>query len=203
MKRGIYDFIVKQPKAFNDTFKTKNGVELYLNVKFSGKQLANNICEVAATPLSIETEIKEGYQIFVDSDIFFTVDTELGGERPNPNLIDRENGLYKVSPDTIIMYRETPESEWISYKENLIVEFVKNEAPKEQEGLIITELPGTNTTSTTNAKIVYINKELQEEEGLEIGDEVVLLHNYAVPVNINDEAFHWIRNNEIGATVKK
>lgn len=201
MKRGIYDFIVKQPKAFNDTITTKGGVELYLNVKFSGKKLANNICEVVATPLSFDSEIKEGYQIFVDSDIFFTVDTELGGERPNPNLIDRENGLYKVSDDTIIMYRKTPDSEWIGYKENLIVEFVENEAPK-QQGLIITELPGANTTSTTNAKIVYINKELSEEEGLEVGDEIVLLHNYAVPVNIDDNAFHWIRNNEIGATVK-
>ena len=199
MKRGIYDFIVEQPKAFNETITTTAGVELFLNVKFSGKSLVNNICKVVATPLSIETEIKPGYEIFVDSDIFFTVDTELGGERPNPNLIDKAKGHYKVAPDTIILYRENSESQWKGFRDNAIIEFVKNEPI--QQGLIILEIP-KETTSTTNAKIVYSNKELEEEEELNIGDEIVLLHNYAVPINIDDKAYHWIRNGEIGATVK-
>ena len=101
MKRGIYDFIVEQPKAFNDKITTESGFELTANTNFSGKQLANNICKVVNTPATLESEILPGFEVLVDTDIYFSVNTELGGERPNPNLIDKEKGWYKINPNSI------------------------------------------------------------------------------------------------------
>jgi co-chaperonin GroES (HSP10) len=191
--RGIYHFIIEQKKAYSETFKTESGLELYGDKRFMAHKLANRICTVVNIPMSEESEIKPGYEVMIDPSIYTSITTETGGERNNPNLIDKAKGWYKIDPDIIVLYRENEQSEWRGNKRNLVVEYVK-EDEKTSNSLIIQTVKSENKKGV--AKVKYSNTEM---EGYDVnnGDEILFGADYNIPFPIDGKEYYWMNNSSV------
>jgi len=191
--RGIYNYIIEQKTAYSETFKTESGLELFGDKRFMAYKLANRTCTVVNTPMSEESEIKPGYEVMIDPSIYTSITTETGGERANPNLIDKEKGWYKIEPDIIVLYRKDEKSEWKGNKRNLVVEYIK-EDEKTSNSLIIQTVKSENKKGV--ARVKYSNTEM---EGYDVnnGDEILFGDDYNIPFPIDGKEYYWMNNSAV------
>lgn len=200
--QAIHDFIIEQKKAFNDTFKTESGLELYGDKRFLADKLSNRIATVIQIPLKSKSVIKAGYEVMIDPTIYYEQNYEKGGRVGNQFLQDREKGLYKISPEMIVMYRENPESEWKGFGPNLLVEFMKEQVgEKPKSSLVITELKPKEYIPGI-AKVKYPNSEIIES-GANAGDVISIREGFGVPFYIDGKEFFWIRNRDVYAVINE
>jgi len=191
--RGIYNYIIEQKTAYSTTFKTESGLELYGDKRFLAHKLANRTCTVVNTPMSEESEIKPGYEVMIDPSIYTSITTETGGERANPNLIDKAKGWYKIEPDIIVLYRKDEQSEWKGNKRNLVVEYIK-EDEKTSNSLIIQTVKSENKKGV--ARVKYSNTEM-EGYGVNNGDEILFGDDYNIPFPIDGKEYYWMNNSAV------
>lgn len=194
--KGMHDYIIQIKEAYNDSFTTENGVKLFLDKRFSGKELANKHAVIIDTPALAESILKPGYEVIVDPTIHFKQKYERHGENDNIFFKDQKEGLYKIQPSMIIMYREDKESSWKGYNENLLVEFIKEDDPETvKSSIIITEIK-TKKNKDGLAKAKFVNAALNEE-GVNENDLIVITKGRGIPIMIEGKEYFWIRNSDV------
>jgi len=196
--QGVHDYIIENKKAFNETFKTEGGIELYGDKRFLYAKLANRIATVVNIPVFGETVLKAGYQVMIDPTIYYSQHYEKTGKGDNGYLQDREKGLYKIPPNMIVLYRETFNDEWKGFGENIMVEFQLTPEQKNETSLILQHvkrefIPGV-------AKVKYDNPELNDM-GAHIGDTVAIRKNLGVSFFFESKEFFWLRNRDVLAVI--
>jgi len=193
---GVHDFIIKSEFEFAQTFKTESGLELHGDARFSAERLANRIATVIETPLSIEDcEIKSGYQVMVDPTIFYQQDYVIGGQMENNFMIDRAKGIFKISPDMIVLYRENEQAEWKGFRESLLVEMEKEIIPEVMAGPIVIKEQETKV-SQIYAIVTHSNEKLKSED-VTSGDRIYIQPNYGVSFWIDGKEHSWINNRHV------
>lgn len=191
----MHDYIIKIEKAYNETFKTESGLELYGDKRFNSERLANRIAEVIETPALKDSIIKKGFEVMVDPTIFLKQTYERHAENDNIFLQDAKNGLYKIEPSMIVLYRETKQSEWKAFGDNILVEPIKKEAEEKKDNSIIIELEKSKYVEGI-AKIKFINSDLLED-GCKNNDVVAIKSGFGVSFWIDGKEFHWIKNRHV------
>lgn len=191
--KGLNDFIIKMDYEFNDSFLTESGERIYADVRFSADRLSNRIADVMELPLKFkDCEIKKGYQVMVDPTILYQQHNATLGYIENNFMIDRKNGIYKISPDLIVMYRENENSEWIGYGENFLAIMETEVIPEKTIGLIIVESEKTEV-SRIYARVVYPNEKLISE-GVGKGDKILIEPDLGVAFWIDGKPHFWFQN---------
>lgn len=191
--KGLNDFIIKMDYEFNDSFLTESGERIYADVRFSADRLSNRIADVMELPLKFkDCEIKKGYQVTVDPTILYQQHNATLGYIENNFMIDRKNGIYKISPDLIVMYRENENSEWIGYGENFLAIMETEVIPEKTIGLIIVESEKTEV-SRIYARVVYANEKLISE-GVGKGDKILIEPDLGVAFWIDGKPHFWFQN---------
>lgn len=193
--QSLRNFIVKTDAAFSDTIKTESGLELYVNQKISRERSSNRVLKVIEVPVNVsDNEIQPGYEVMVDPTILYMQNYTGRGDQDNPFMIDRNNGLYKVEPKMIVLYRENEDAEWKAYGENTLVEFIKETTEKLSGGLFI----GNETKE--KVKALYPTK-VMEDSGISSGDEIIIKKGTEVSFWIEGKEYHWIENKDVLAKV--
>ena len=191
--KGLHDFIIKLDYEFNDSFLTESGERIYADVRFSADRLSNRIADVMELPLKFkDCEIKKGYQVMVDPTILYQQHNATLGYIENNFMIDRKNGIYKISPDLIVMYRKNENSEWIGYGENFLATMETEVIPEKTIGLIIVESEKTEV-SRIYARVVYPNEKLISE-GVGKGDKILIEPDLGVAFWIDGKPHFWFQN---------
>lgn len=194
--KGVHDFIIKSDFEFAKTFTTESGLELHADVRFSADRLANRIATVLETPLSLEEcEIKSGYQVMVDPTIFYQQDYVIGGQMENNFMVDRANGIFKISPNMIVLYRENEQAEWKGFQESFLAEMDKEIIPEVKIGSLVIEQEKTKV-SEVFAKVLFSNADL-ESEGVKNGDRIFITPNLGVAFWIEGKQYLWIQNRHV------
>jgi len=200
--RGTHHFIIEVKQAFNETFKTEGGLELYGDKRFLGAKLTNRLAKVITTPLLKDSVVKEGYEVMIDPTIFFSQSYEKTGKQDNQYILDREKGHYKLEPGMIVLYRENAESRWKGFQENILVEFIKEELEGvHKTSLILTDLLEPEY-KVGIAKITFANEELLEM-GVVEGDYVSIKKGLGVSFFIDGREFFWLRTRDVQAIFNK
>jgi len=199
--KSIHNYIVENKKAIVDTFTTASGTTIYVDSKFDKEKGTNCICDVKEVPALGETIIKSGYQVFIDPTIFYSNHYDKGGEIDNPNIIDKKNGLYSITNEMIILYREDEKSEWKGFGENFIAEPITEEEVKTSAAGIILDIEKPKVLQD-RAIAKILNPEI-ESEGLNIGDTVLLQNNLFVSIYLDNKTMYWVRNRYIQAVLTK
>lgn len=197
--KSIHNYIVENKKAFTDSFLTESGTKIYVDSKFDKEKGTNCICDVKEVPVLGETIIKSGFQVFIDPTVFYSNHYENGGEIDNPNIINKKEGLYKISNDMIILYRENETSEWKGFGENFIAEPIIEEEVKTTTSGIILEVEKPKTLQN-KAIAKILNPEI-EFEGLNVGDTIILKDNLYVSIHLDNKTMFWVRNRYIQAVL--
>lgn len=199
--KAMHNFIIQTDKPIQDTMTTSGGVKLYLDSMYNKYRKANTIFDIFETPVLLETKIKKGYQVMIDPQIFMHQHYTTGkGE--SPFLIDAEKGLWKLPEEMIILYRETPESDWKAYGQHNVITF--EQTTKQTDSGITTEIRERNDKDS--ARLVLINETMADQA--EIGDTVSIYESRdrvrrEVPFDLNGVRHYWIRNKDILAVLNK
>lgn len=197
---GLRDFIIKLDKPLNETFKTESGLELHGHADFSVDRLSNRVAKVMATPLFVDTPIKKGYEVMIEPTILYKQSYQ-GVKQHYTSLIDKDEMLFKVTPNMIILYREHESDEWKGHLQNLMVEQIKEDEPVIKTSLIIPENV-TPKFKKGRAKALYINQTLKER-GIKIGDELLIHPRGGVNFWLDGKHYWWIRSKDVFATIPK
>lgn len=192
--KSTFDFIVKQDNPFNDTITTKNGAKLYLDKRFSQEKLVNKEVDVVETPFLIKTSIKVGDKVLIDPTIFHNMHNELAGEIENPNIVDKKQGHYKISPEMIVCFKDKKTKQWQGFQNNIIVEKIVNEENQTQSGLILEQ---HFQKFKKDRAIINISNEKLELYGVSKGTEVAIEDDYLVPFYIDGKEYFWCNNEAI------
>jgi len=199
--RGYNDFIIKVSHVFNQTFKTESGIELHADSRFSQDRLSNRIAVVEEVPLLVKTPIKKGFQVMIDPTIFYEAEFLVTGVQMTPFTIDKNKGLYKITNEMIVLYRENESEQWKANAENLLVRFAKEEVAENKIGSIIIE-PTKQNVSKTQATILHAN-ELMKEEGVQDNNLVFVEEGFGVPFWIDGIEYNWINNRHVLAVINQ
>lgn len=193
--QGTKDFIIELKDVYNETFKTKNGVELYANVDFNADRLSNRIAVVKNTPALFNTEIKIGYEILIDFSPLYR-QIYRGVKQGYQNVIDEDKNLYHIGKDLIVCYREDKNSEWIGFGNNSIVK------PILEENTIKTSLilPQNVSQKKFTGKVImkYANKKVNEL-GVVNGDTLLMNILGGLKYWLNGEEFWCVNNRDLYA----
>lgn len=202
--KSFKDFIVVVPEKYSKTFKTENGLEIYMDKRWSLKKVANTIVEVVENPLNYSGEINKGVLLFVDPTLLMQQSYVLTGEQENINLIHRENNLYKVDPSYIIAYSLDNGKNWIGFGNNLLAERIKIKEPKTEKSSLVIVPENTKPKEIKGkVKIFLSNKEL-ENQGVKKEDVVYINELYTIDIWFNQKPLIWIRNKDIlGKEIKQ
>lgn len=192
----IHDFTIKLDFEFAKTFKTESGLELHADVRFSADRLANRIATVLELPLSLtDSEIKSGYEVMVDPTIFYQQNYDVIGKVENSFMIDRANGIFKISPDMIVMYRKDKNSKWKAFQNSFLAELESEITPEVKMGSLVIEEAKTKK-SKVFAKVLFTNTEL-ENDGVNDGDRIYIKPDLGVPFWIEGKEYQWIQNRHV------
>lgn len=200
--KGYNDFIIKVTHVFNQTFKTENGLELHADSRFSQDRLSNRIAVIEEVPLNIEktTPIKKGFQIMIDPTVYYGGEFLVTGKQISPFAIDVNKGLYKITNEMIVLYRENENEEWKANAENLLIRFKKEDVTEKKIGEIIIE-QAKQVVSKTHANILYSNSTIQEY-GIKNNDLVFVQEGFGVPFWIDGIEYNWINNRHVLAKIQ-
>lgn len=191
--KGLHDFIVKIDVEFHDTFKTEGGLELYANKDISAERVSNRFGKIVNTPVFHDTIIKPGYQVMIDPTILYK-QTYRHIKQDSIHLMDKEEGLYKLDPKEIILYRESENHQWKGYGQNNLVEPVKGVSKTVKSDFIyIPEKPADFIKG--KAKALFMNDNIDAKKG----DELIISKDGGLPYWIEGKEFWWIRNIDIYA----
>lgn len=194
--KGTQDFIIHLKNPYNDTFKTKNGLELYGNVNFTTERQSNRIATVVGIPSLYKTEIKEGYEVLIDASPLYR-QIYRGIKQWYQNIVDEDENLFHLGKEMIICYRKNKSADWIGFLENSIVKPILEEQNKINTTLII---PANASEKKFNGKVVmrFVNSEINGL-GVENGDILYINKLGGVKYWFNGEELWWIRNKDIYA----
>lgn len=189
---GLHDFIIELKTPLNDTFKTENGVELFAHPEFSVDRLSNRIAKVISTPIFHETKIQPGYEVMIEPTILYK-QIYRNVTQGYTSLLDKENMLFKVTPNMIILYRENENDTWTGHLKNLLVKPIEDNIDQPGSSLIIIPESTIKKYKRERATLLYLNDELKEM-GAKQGDEVFIDPLGGVKFWIDGVEHWWIRN---------
>lgn len=190
--QGISHFIIEIKDPFKDKIEVGN-VELYIDKRIMRERSANRFGVVVNSPaMGCDNPLPEGTEVLIDPTALYR-QLYKEGEQESIHLVYTKKMYYKVEPDMIVLYRESAESEWKGYKDNLVVSFIEKE--KEVSfGLILT--PVKETVSKGKAIVKYRNAFL-ESQGIENGQEVFINPSCGIAVFFKEETVYWVRSRDI------
>lgn len=199
--KSFTEFIVKLEKPLNKTFKTENGTELHAHQDFSVDRLSNRIAKVISAPLYFESPVKAGYEVMIEPTILYK-QIYRGVKQGYTSLIDKDDMLFKLTPNMIILYRENDKDTWKGHLNNLMVTQITEEEPIIKTSLI---LPKNSKPKYKKgkAKVVYPNDWLLEK-GIKAGDELFIDPMGGVNFWLDGKHHWWIRSTDVfGLDTKK
>lgn len=190
--QGISHFIIEIKDPFKDKIEVGN-VELFIDKRIMRERSANRFGVVVNSPaMGCDNPLPEGTEVLIDPTALYR-QLYNAGEQESIHLVDAKKMYYKVEPDMIVLYRESAESEWKGYKDNLVVSFIENK-PKEVSGLIIT----TPKEEFEKGKaIVKYRNAFLESQGIENGQEVFINPSCGIAVFFKEETVYWVRSRDI------
>lgn len=191
--KALRDFIIKLDKPLNETFKTENGTELFAHADFSVDRLSNRIAKVIATPLYFDSPIQKGYEVMIEPTILYK-QIYKGIKQDYNHFIDKDNMLFKVTPNMIILYRKDENDGWKGHLKNLMVEQIPEDEPVIKTSLLLPKM-SEQKFKKGRAKALYVNEEIKEW-GVNEGDELVINPNGGVNFWLNGKHYWWIRNRD-------
>lgn len=195
--KALHEFIIELPKPLNDTFVTENGVELYAHKDFSVDRLSNRIAKVVSVPAFLECDIEVGYQVMFEKTILHKQIFQ-GVKQGYTNYVDKDNKLFRITPNMIVLYRKDENSEWKGFGKNVMVKPIKEDKlPIVSEHILIPE----NTKEAykkDRVKLIYANKDI-EEMGAKNGDEVIIDPQGGIPFWFEGVEYWWLMNSHIYA----
>ena len=197
--KGLKDFIIKLDKPLNDTFKTEGGAELYAHQDFSVDRLSNRIAKVVAVPMFEDTPVKVGYEVMFEPTILYKQSYQ-GIKQGYTSLIDKDDNLFKITPNMIILYRKDKNDEWKGHLQNLMVEQIKEKEPIVETSFII---PDTVSVKFKKgyAKVLYPNEWLESRK-VKQGDILLTDPKGGVDFWIEGKHYWWIRSIDVLGSVK-
>lgn len=191
--QGIKEFIVHVDKAFNDEVDFGK-MKLFVDKRISRDRASNRYGTIVSSPIfSNEDSIPAGTEVVFDATILYE-QIYKEGVQESIFLVDKENSYYRVEPSLIILYRANKNEEWKGYKNNLMVELIKEIQPEKTGSIFIPTT--TSKTLKNKAKIIYTNEELLEM-GVYPGDEVFIRPDYVIPFYFKEKTLQWIRTNDV------
>lgn len=192
--KSLYDFIIKLEKPLNETFKTESGLELHAHQDFSVDRLSNRIAKVVCAPLLVDTPVKDGYEVMIEPTILYKQIYQ-GVRQGYTALINKEDMLFKVKPNMVILYRKDENTAWKGHLENVMLEPIE-----EQEPIVSTflEIPKSaiKKYKKQEAKLLYSN-EAMEAQGAHDGDTVIINPLGGVNFWLDGKEHWWIRNTDV------
>lgn len=194
--KGLVHFIVHIPQKYNETFKTKSGMELYGDRRWSPKEMANNVLDVIETPFIYDGPIQNGQKIFIDPTVLFQQIYSKGGEQENIHLVDREKNHYKVDQRLVIAYEK--DGKWIGHNDNLLVE-LGFEEPVKSDNLHIPEM-ANGKIDRKKGKIIVGNRSMSGLD-VKVGDTVIAKPLMGIDLWFNGKLLTWFRNQDLLALV--
>jgi len=199
--KGFKDFIIKLDNPLNETFKTESGIEMYAHKDFSVDRLSNRVATVKATPMFVDTPIQVGYEVMIEPTILYK-QIYRGVKQNYTSLIDPADNLFKVTPNMIILYRETENDTWKGHLQNLMVERIEEVQKVIKTSLLLPENAKPKYKKGL-AKVLYVNQELNET-GIENGDEIFIVATGGVSFWLEGKHYWWLRSRDVyGAVVKE
>lgn len=193
--KGVHDFIVKVDKEYTDSFETESGLVLYADKRFSPEKLATRVVEVLELPMIYSGIISKGFQVFIDHSVFLRETYQRHGTVENIYTIDAEKGLYKIPESLIYMYRQSENSDWKGYNDNLLVEEIKKERGEKKIGSIF--IPESKPERVLY-RVVYGNDELEDLD-VKIGSSVIIDERMKMPVPMNNKTSYLLRTKDVFA----
>jgi len=194
--KGTKNFIIQLDKAYNETFKTEGGLELYGNVDFTTERQSNRIAKVMGVPHLYKTDIKDGYEVLIDASPIYRQIYE-GSKQWYQNVVNEKENLFYLSKDMIICYRENDKSEWVGFLDNCLVKPIMEEEKEIKTSLV---LPETVTSKKFTGKIsmTYANRDLKEL-GVENGQTLHMNPLGGVKYWFEGIEYWWVRTKDIFA----
>lgn len=200
--KALNEFIIHIAQPYSETIKTKGGLEIYGDKRWSPERMANRIGKVIALPVNHNTEIQEGYEVLIDPTVLYEQIYHLThGRQDSVFLVDKEKNYYKVEPKMIVLYRENEQSAWKAYLENGIYEQVVNdEAEMPLESAFIHITPSNMKQYKENrASLKYGNESILQQ--VAVGQELVVKGDMGIPFFMDGETYLWYRNTDVIAAV--
>lgn len=193
--KGLQSFIIKTDREYNEKIKL-GSVEIYADKRFSQNRLVNHIAEVVEEPLLLETPIKKGDKVFLDMSVYLRYVSADYGEYENNYTIDKKKGIYKITEDLIYLYKR--DNQWVGYKDNLFVrEITKNKNDEIINGIIHLGMKNEKRRFV----VEYINEELKQQ-GISVGDEVIVNEEMLLPLFYNQEKIFHLNNKDVYAKIE-
>ena len=197
--QSLRNFIIKVDVDFNEKYTTKGGLDLYAHKRFSGEQLSNKTAIVLSNPkFSKENEtIPENSEILIDPTIFYQQNYNNSGDQDHPYVIDRNKGIYQISPSMVVMWRENPEKPWKGFSENLLIEVNREITDEVKSNNLVSEI-----NKVEEKTFVKYSNSIIEQSGVKSGSEVVVRKEFGVPYTLVDRGYRWYKNNDILAVIR-
>lgn len=194
--KGYKDFIVHVPSKDDGEIKTKSGVVIYADPRYSKKHTANNVFEVVETPHNYDGPIRKGCRLLVDPTLMMEMMYQKTGKQDNIYLIDREKSHYKVEPGLIVAWSKGEGTVFNGFRNNLIVEIVEKEYKEvKMHGIIVPDIAKRKDPNCI-AKIIVLN-EHAKELGLSYEDEVYINKQMAIDIKMPLGKATWIRTKDV------
>lgn len=195
--KGVRHFIVHVPELNDEKIKTESGVLLYADKRFNTKETANNVFEIVEVPLNYDGPIKKGWWLMVDPSLVYELTYNKGGKQENVNLINRDKKHFKLDPSLIICFRESNDSDWTGYDQNVICEEIPVQQKKyEKKGSLYVPDSAIPKSVEGQMKVVITNESLKEMD-VNKGDTVFINQMYNVALNVQGTTYQWCRTKDI------
>lgn len=198
--KGLKEFIIKLEKPLNETFKTESGIEMYADKDFSVDRLSNRVATVKAVPIFVDTPVKVGYEVMIEPTILYK-QVHRGVRQGYTSLIDVDDNLFKITPNMVILYRETKDDTWKGHLQNLMIEQIEEEQVVVKTSLLLPDNAKPKYKKGV-AKVLYVNQELKET-GIENGDMIYIVKSGGVNFWLEGKHYWWVRSRDVyGGLIK-
>lgn len=191
--KALNYFIIQLENPYNETFKTKGGVELYGNVDFTADRLSNRVAAVKSVPELFDSEISINDEVLIDFSNFYRQIYQ-GTKQHYQNVVDADKNLYYIEPSMIICYRKNANSEWKGYLQNCLVKPILEET-KIKTTIILPENI-TERKFKGKVKMIFSNQELSEH-GINNDDLLLMDVRGGIKYWVDGEEYWWVRNKDI------
>lgn len=194
--QAFNDYIILIEKDFNDTIKVGE-VDLYLDKKMSSLRAANRVGKVVKLPINKETTVAVGDEVVFDPTILFAgVIHET--EQDSPYLIDKDKGWYRLPFDLLVLFRKKPIAQWQTTEDLILLKPLDEQKKLTSSFLEIVSLKSEKIPNM--AEVAFSNPSF-EEQGVQIGDKIVLAPNLHISYWLDEEEYWCVHKRNILALV--
>lgn len=197
--KSFHDYIVE----FDSSHKTETeiaGITLDINPIFEEHKWINRIGTVVSCPMAIDSPVEVGYQVMVSHIFLMTETYGKTGRVKSVDCIDDKKNHFRITPESIFLYRESESDPWLVYGKNVFVTPVKIE----QKAILGLDLPdmvfenekGYKGNEKQVGTVSFANR-YANEMGIMVGDTVLFKRDREYEFEIDGEIHYLIDNRDL------